>query len=386
MRRYANTRDRALRCRVPGARHRRLMPPRPCAASTPGRVAARCTSQGTLRDGGTVTAAGLAWHVPALPAGDRLLSFEVGLRLERVPRARDGCRTAADTTATPFAARRYVVGHADTGRCCRLTETATEVDRDRPGDVHVPGRPRVCDVHRPRPRSRAYRAGRAPASAFVNGTAGAAHRLRLRRYFARLAATLRQRRRHAGGDLPHRRRTVDGRCPRSRLVSTGTLRPGRAPRSPCAPRTPPARACGRSAGGWCRCRRRPPACPGTAGACWYPPHLDRTGRPMRWDWQIGRVTPLERTGRAGGRHLRHRRLPDHAGRDHARCTPRGRQRPCPTRRRSATSTWPGRTTGPTRARSAAAARFPVDDARQGLLRLPAGALARRSASSTRSSR
>ena len=30
--------------------------------------------------------------------------------------------------------------------------------------------------------------------------------------------------------------------------------------------------------------------------CWYPPHLDSTGHPMRWDWQIGRVTPLQRTG------------------------------------------------------------------------------------------
>ncbi len=40
---------------------------------------------------------------------------------------RDVCRPAADTTATPFAARRYVVGHADTGRLLQLTETATEV-------------------------------------------------------------------------------------------------------------------------------------------------------------------------------------------------------------------------------------------------------------------
>ena len=27
-----------------------------------------------------------------------------------------------------------------------------------------------------------------------------------------------------------------------------------------------------------------------------PQNLDRTGHPLRWDWQIGRVTPLERTG------------------------------------------------------------------------------------------
>ena len=34
-----------------------------------------------------------------------------------------------------------------------------------------------------------------------------------------------------------------------------------------------------------------------AGSCWLPPHLNKYGKPMRWDWQIGRVTPLERTGR-----------------------------------------------------------------------------------------
>ena len=31
--------------------------------------------------------------------------------------------------------------------------------------------------------------------------------------------------------------------------------------------------------------------------CWYPPHLARDHHPMRWDWQIGRVTPLQRTGK-----------------------------------------------------------------------------------------
>jgi hypothetical protein len=41
----------------------------------------------------------------------------------------------------------------------------------------------------------------------------------------------------------------------------------------------------------------PVACrPVAAGGCWYPQHLDRTGHPMTWDWQIGRVTPLQRTG------------------------------------------------------------------------------------------
>src|SRR5215813_6552755 len=34
-----------------------------------------------------------------------------------------------------------------------------------------------------------------------------------------------------------------------------------------------------------------------ARRCWYPPHLDARGHPMRWDWQIGRVAPLQRTGK-----------------------------------------------------------------------------------------
>jgi hypothetical protein len=37
----------------------------------------------------------------------------------------------------------------------------------------------------------------------------------------------------------------------------------------------------------------PLACHGT---CWYPPHLTSKGKPMRWDWQIGRTFPLKRTG------------------------------------------------------------------------------------------
>ena len=42
---------------------------------------------------------------------------------------------------------------------------------------------------------------------------------------------------------------------------------------------------------------KPVACqPRPGGKCWYPPHLTKRGKPMRWDWQIGRVTPLQRTG------------------------------------------------------------------------------------------
>ena len=79
---------------------------------------------GALRDGGTVRAAGLRWRPGALPHGDKLLSFEIAYAWRSCASA---CRTAADSTATPFAARRYIAGHADTGRRLRLTETATEV-------------------------------------------------------------------------------------------------------------------------------------------------------------------------------------------------------------------------------------------------------------------
>jgi hypothetical protein len=37
----------------------------------------------------------------------------------------------------------------------------------------------------------------------------------------------------------------------------------------------------------------PTAC---RGSCWYPPHLNKHGRPMRWDWQIGRTFPAKRIG------------------------------------------------------------------------------------------
>ena len=42
----------------------------------------------------------------------------------------------------------------------------------------------------------------------------------------------------------------------------------------------------------------PVACqPAPGRRCWYPPHLASNGKPMRWDWQIGRTDPMVRTGR-----------------------------------------------------------------------------------------
>ena len=86
---------------------------------------------GTPRDGAVVTASGLAWTAPRLPRGMRLLSFEVAYTWQSCGPHGGHCRTAAGTTATPFAARRYRAGHADTGRRLRVTETAAEVVQTR---------------------------------------------------------------------------------------------------------------------------------------------------------------------------------------------------------------------------------------------------------------
>ena len=82
---------------------------------------------GPMRDGGTVTAAGVAWRPGRLPHGDRLLSFEVAYVWSSCPASGGRCTLAAGTGAAPFAARRYVVAHADTGRRLKLVVTATEV-------------------------------------------------------------------------------------------------------------------------------------------------------------------------------------------------------------------------------------------------------------------
>src|SRR5215831_16936884 len=123
---------------------------------------------GALRDGGTVRAAGLSWRPGALPPGDRLLSFEVGYYWSACTAAGQ-CQRAADTTATPFAARRYVAGHADTARRLKITETAAEV-------VQTRRNPFTFQVIRRSVSAltagavRAYPAHRPPVTAFVDGT------------------------------------------------------------------------------------------------------------------------------------------------------------------------------------------------------------------------
>jgi hypothetical protein len=79
--------------------------------------------------------------------------------------------------------------------------------------------------------------------------------------------------------------------PASRVFYTGTLRTGR---HRVAVRTADQAGATTARFTW---RVVPlPAPLSCQGHCWYPPHLDATGHPMRWDWQIGLVTPLQRTG------------------------------------------------------------------------------------------
>ena len=252
---------------------------------------------GPLRDGATVTAAGLGWHAPPLPHGMTLLSFEVAYTWQSCAPGGTGCRAAADSTATPYAARDYVVGQADTGRVLRLTETASEVVLTQAStfDFQVIQRSvtRLATA-----AVRAYPRGRAPVTAFVNGTPDA-RTASTQEYFqvaAPHAST-------ADGRVSQWYRVDGGRwlaMPAGRVFPTGTLAVG--PHQ-VAVRTATRAGATTIRFGWrvipmpapvaCRpARQRTTAQSG----CWYPPHLDSGGHPMRWDWQIGRVTPLRRTG------------------------------------------------------------------------------------------
>jgi len=246
---------------------------------------------GHPRDGGTVLAAGLRWRPGRLPRGDRLLSFEVGYYWRSCPAA-GPCARAADSTVTPFAAARYIAGHADTGRRLRLTEIATEVVETNPAAFSF------VVIHASASALSAasvagYPAGQRPRTEFVNGTPE--HRTASREeYF--------------GVDPPHyavasgvpaQYFRIDHRAwrrmPRGRVFYTGTLAAGR---HSVSVRTQDRAGRTTLRFAWkvvplpapLACVSRP------RHACWLPPHLNSRHRPMRWDWQIGRVTPLERTG------------------------------------------------------------------------------------------
>src|SRR4051794_33170143 len=123
---------------------------------------------GTARDGAQVRAAGLRWHPGPLRPGQTLLSFQVGYEWRACNPADGSCRMGSDSTATPFAAARYVVGHRDVGRQLRLVETATEVVETDPATFTF----RVLRASR-RGTSpeivRAFARGRAPTMEFLNG-------------------------------------------------------------------------------------------------------------------------------------------------------------------------------------------------------------------------
>ena len=242
--------------------------------------------EGTLRDGAWVRAAGLSWRPSKIPHGDRLLSFEVGYAWFRCGPSR--CRRAADRTATPFAAMHYVVGHGDTRRRLRLVETATQVVETDPSTFSFV----VLRSHRTVTTSEQvspYPAGRRPSIQFLNGlpewvTASNAENFQVTAPH------------HNAADGPTRvSYRFDGRrwhaMPGNRVFGVRHLHPGA--------HTVDVRVRNRAGTfrrrfGW-RVHALPPPAPCDA-PCWAPPHLASDGRPMRWDWQIGRVTPLERTG------------------------------------------------------------------------------------------
>jgi hypothetical protein len=245
---------------------------------------------GLARDGSVVRAAGLTWRPGHLPKGDRLLSFGVAYSWQSCA---GGCSNAADSTATPLAASTYIVGHADTGRKLRLTETATEVVETDAATFSFSVFNVTATVIS-RPAVRGYPAGRAPRTEFVDGLPELRTGSR-EEYFA--------------VDPPHYATSMGKpgefyridhgswhKTQPTHAFSTGRLKIG--------VHQVQVRTVDRGGATVLRYRWRvtslpkPVACVRRAGHdCWLPPHLNSAGKPLRWDWQIGRVRPLERTGK-----------------------------------------------------------------------------------------
>lgn len=261
----------------------------PVSAIAPPQSAGTLRITGSPRDGGQVTATGLRWRPGQLPSGDRLLSFAVAYYWKSCT-AGGSCRTAADSTATPFAAQRYVVGHADARRL-RLTETATEVVQTAATDFTFKVISSSASV-RSAPVA-GYPADQAPRTEFVNGTPEARtaspeeyFQVDPPHYAASRGAPLFEYRINHGSWQP---------MPASRVFYTGTLSPGR---NSVSVRTADRAGATTLTFRWLVVALPSPlACVRQPGHdCWLPPHLNSAGKPMRWDWQIGRTTPLERTG------------------------------------------------------------------------------------------
>ena len=248
--------------------------------------------RGQLRDGRVVHASGLSWRPGQLSSGEKLLSFEVSYSWRECTARRGRCVRGADRTATPFAARRYIVGHADTGKYLRLNETAAEVVETDPADFTFKII-RQFASYTTHATVRAFRRGRPPGTEFVNGLPE--HRTGSAEEYFEV-------------DLPHynaadgtpvQRYRIDGGAwralPGSHLLYTGKL--GTGAHSVAVRTSDRAGATTRRFSWRVVPLPAPVACRRPAGqTCWYPPHLGSTGHPMRWDWQIGRVTPLQRTG------------------------------------------------------------------------------------------
>ena len=249
---------------------------------------------GRLQDGAPVQANGLSWAPGKLPPGDRLLSFEVGYYWFSCPPASNRCRIAADSTATPFAASSYIVGHADTGRTLKVEEVATEVVETNPatfrqGPVSSSSSVTTSAVVAPFPRRQA------PRTEFVNGTPEATTGSQ-EEYFSVDPPHF-----NAADGVPLLQYRVNGgawtKMPQSNVFYTGGLHLGR---QRVEVRVADAARSSVIAFGWRVVPLPAPVTcvPRSSGTCWYPPHLNGLGRPMRWDWQIGVVTPVQRTGSA----------------------------------------------------------------------------------------
>ena len=140
------------------------------------------------------------------------------------------------------------------------------------------------------PRSPRYRAAARAGDGVRERPAAAEHRV------------------HAASGSESRRRTSTPPTAVRGSATGSTAAPGEACRGPGS--SPPAGSASAPIGSSSARRTRPgrrcagsrwrvvplPAPVACQGTCWAPPHLDSTGHPMRWDWQIGRVAPLERTG------------------------------------------------------------------------------------------
>jgi len=249
---------------------------------------------GLLRDGGTVTARGATFGPPPLPSGDVLLSFGVKYTWRRCPAQGSGkCVLAADSVATPFAARSYVVGHADVGSRLRVTVTAIAVvQTDRhPFTFRVI---RASSTATTRGVAGAFPVFGRPWAALINGTPEA-RTASVEEWFQVSAPHW-----STAGGRPVQWFRVDKskwqRLHASRVFYTGKLKPGA--------HSVAVRTANRYGLTTIHFRWRvvplpaPVACqPAPGRRCWYPPHLASNGKPMRWDWQIGRTDPQQRTGR-----------------------------------------------------------------------------------------